>query len=102
VCAYIHIMWGFGPTLATAYTFLRFLYHTLRHTTVGRAPLDVWSVRPRDLYRTAHNVHNRQTSMPQVGFEPTTSADERPQTNALDRAITGNTLYISVYIKNKR
>jgi len=28
--------------------------------------------------------------MPLVGFEPTTSADERPQTHALDRAATGN------------
>ena len=27
--------------------------------------------------------------MPPVGFEPTFSADERPQTNALDRAATG-------------
>ena len=28
--------------------------------------------------------------MPPVGFEPTISARERPQTNALDRAATGN------------
>ena len=27
--------------------------------------------------------------MPPVGFEPTISAGERPQTNALDRAATG-------------
>ena len=27
--------------------------------------------------------------MPPVGFEPTISADERPQTYALDRAATG-------------
>ena len=27
--------------------------------------------------------------MPPVGFEPTVSADERPQTYALDRATTG-------------
>jgi hypothetical protein len=30
-----------------------------------------------------------KTSMPLVGFEPTISANERPQTNALDRAATG-------------
>ena len=36
-----------------------------------------------------HNTHNRQTSMPPVGFEPTISAGERPQTYALDRAATG-------------
>ena len=35
-----------------------------------------------------HNTHNRQTSMPPVGFEPTISAGERPKTYALDRAAT--------------
>jgi hypothetical protein len=35
---------------------------TLRHTTDGRIPLDGGSVRRRDLYLTAHNIHNRQTS----------------------------------------
>jgi len=30
-----------------------------RHTTVGRTPLDEWSVRRRDLYLTTHNSHNR-------------------------------------------
>jgi len=36
-----------------------------------------------------HNTHNRQTSVPAVGFEPTISVGERPQTHALDRAATG-------------
>ena len=31
--------------------------------------------------------------MPLVGFEPTISAGERPQTYALDRAATGNGAY---------
>ena len=66
-----------------------FLDHTQRRTTVGRTPLDEWSARPRDLYLTTHNNHNRQTPMPLVGFEPTISAGERPQTYALDRAATG-------------
>jgi hypothetical protein len=35
---------------------------TLRHTTLGRTPLDGWSARRRDLYLTTHNTHNRQTS----------------------------------------
>ena len=69
--------------------FLSFLDNTQRRITVGRTPLDVWSVRRRDLYLTTHNTHNRQTSMPPVGFEPTISACERPQTYALDRAATG-------------
>ena len=66
-----------------------FLDHTQRRTTVGRTPLDEWSVRRRDLYLTTHNTHNRQTSTPPVGFEPTISAGERPQTYTLDRAATG-------------
>ena len=69
--------------------FLMFLDHTQRRTSVGRTPLDDWSARRRDLYMTAHNTHNRQTSMPPAGFEPTISAGERPQTYALDRAATG-------------
>ena len=59
--------------------FLMFLDHT-RRTTVGRTPLDEWSAaRRRDLYLTTHDTHNRQISMPPVGFEPTISAGERPQ-----------------------
>ena len=68
---------------------MRFLDHT-RRTTVDGTPLDEWSARRRDLYlTTTHNTHNRQTSMPPVGFEPTFPAGERPQTYALDRAATG-------------
>ena len=69
--------------------FLMFLDHTQRRPTVGRTPLDEWSACRRDLYLKTHNTHNRQTSMPPVGFEPTISAGERPQTYALDRAATG-------------
>ena len=36
---------------------------TLRHTTVGRTPLDRRSAHRRNLYLTTHNTHNRQTSM---------------------------------------
>jgi hypothetical protein len=36
----------------------------IRHTTLGRTPLDEWSARRRDLYLTTHNTHKRQTSMP--------------------------------------
>jgi hypothetical protein len=70
-----------------ASSFLRFLNHTQRRSTVGRTPLDEWSARRRDLYLTTHNTHNRLTSMLPVGFEPTISAGERPQTYALDRHI---------------
>ena len=63
---------------AIASSSTRFLDHTQRRATVGRTPLDEWSVRRRDLYLTTHNTHNRQTSMTPVGFEPTIAAGERP------------------------
>ena len=55
-----------------------FLDHTLQRSTVGRTPLDEWSARCRDLYLTTHDTHNRQISMPLVGFEPKISAGQRP------------------------
>jgi hypothetical protein len=77
---YIYIIWRNSPQWARASSFTRFLDHTQRNTTVGRTPLDEWSARRRDLYLTTHNTHNRQTFMPPEGFEPTMSADGRPQT----------------------
>ena len=71
-----------------------FLDHTQRRSTVGRTPLDEWSARRRDLHLTTHNTHNRQTSMPPVGFEPTLSQQASGrQTYALDRAATGTGAY---------
>ena len=75
-------------TLASASSFTRFPDHTQRRTTVGRTPLDEGSARRRDLYLTTHNTHNRQTSLPQVGFEPTIPGSQWPQTDASDRAAT--------------
>ena len=82
-------IWRNSPQWATASSFTRFLDHTQRRTTVGRTPVGERSDQRRDLYLTAHNTHNRQTFMPPVGFEPTITAGERPQTPALDRAATG-------------
>jgi len=45
---------------------------------------------------TTHNTHNRQTSVPPVGFEPTISAGERPKTYALDRTATRIGIYTCV------
>jgi hypothetical protein len=42
----------------------------LRHTTLGRTPLDEWPARRRDLHLTSQNTHHRQTSMSPTGFEP--------------------------------
>jgi len=71
-------------------SFLMFLDHTQRRSTVGRTILDEWSARRRDLYLTTHDTHNRQTSMPPVGFEPTILAGERPLGSAY--------IYIYIYI----
>ena len=82
-------MWRCDPTRVMASYFTRFLDHTQRRKTLSRTPMDEWSASRRDLYLTTHNNHNRQTSMPPAGFEPTISAGERPQTYATDRAATG-------------
>ena len=66
--------------------FLMFLDHTQRRTTVGRTPLDERSARRRDIYLTTHDTHNRQISIPPVGFEPTISAGERPAAARLLRS----------------
>ena len=60
-----------------------------QQTDIQKTPLDERSARRRDLYLTTHDTHNRQISMPPVGFEPTISAGARPQTYALERAATG-------------
>ena len=52
-------LWLCYPMRAIASSFLRFLGHTQRRTTVGRTPLDEWSARRRDLYLTTHNTHNK-------------------------------------------
>ena len=84
--------------------FLMFLNHTQRRTTVGRTPLDEWSARRRDLYLTTHDTHNRQISMPPVGFEPTISAGERPAACVVRRCVWSRnvknwcSIYIYIYI----
>ena len=61
----------------------------LRHTTLGRTPLDERSARRRDLYLTTHGTHKRQTSMPSAAFEHAISATERLQAQGLSRTATG-------------
>ena len=90
--------WRDSPQRARPSSFTRFLYHNDAPQSVG-LPTDEWSARRRNLYLTTHNTHDRQTSMPPVGFEPTISAGEWPQTYALDRAATGTGLKKS-YILN--
>jgi hypothetical protein len=63
--------------------FRGFTITLFRQTTFGRTSLDEGSARRRDPYLTTHITHNRQTSMPTAGFEPTIPVGERPQTHAL-------------------
>ena len=107
---FINVSWRYNPLWLYFHSpvtgFSRLIFevtwaHTQRRATVGRTPLGEWSIRHRDLYLTTHNAHNRQTSMPLVGFKPTISADERPKTYALDRAATGTGKFIYVININK-
>ena len=82
-----------NPQWSRSSTFTSFLDYTQRRTTVGS--LDDVSVRRTDLYLTTHKTHNRQTYTTSVGFEPTVSVGEWPQTYALDRAATGTGFVIS-------
>jgi hypothetical protein len=51
--------------------------HSIKHTTIGRTPLDEGSARRGDLYLTTHNSHNRQTSMPPAGWIRTRNPSKR-------------------------
>jgi hypothetical protein len=44
---------------------------SVRHTTLGRTPLDKWSAQHSVLYLTTHNTHKRHKSMLLVKFEHT-------------------------------
>ena len=94
----IFFLWRCDPTQVMASSFLRFLDHTQQRTTVVRTPLDELSARRIDFYPTTNNTHNRQLSMPPVGFQPTISAGDRPQTYALDRAATGTGYFFIIII----
>ena len=59
-----------------------------RHITLGRAPLDEWSVRRSYLYLSTQTFI-RNISMSPAGFECVVPASERLQTHALNRIATG-------------
>jgi hypothetical protein len=61
---------------------------TLRHTILGRTPLDRVA-RRRDLSLTTNNTLIRETSMIPAEFESTIPGSVRLQTHALDRTATG-------------
>jgi len=57
-------LWRCGPARARASSFLRFLGHKQRRTTVGRTPLDEWSARRRDLYLTTQQSQQKNIHAP--------------------------------------
>jgi hypothetical protein len=71
---------GTGPSQYRGFT------TTLRKTTLRRTPLDEQPARHWDLYLPTQNIHNRQTSMPPVGFKSGRPASQWPHTHTLDRA----------------
>jgi hypothetical protein len=64
VCRFLPAQCRCGGLLLHAIT------QTQTHTTLGWTLLVEGSARRRDLYLTAHNIHERQMSMPLAGLEP--------------------------------
>ena len=83
---------GAGPARCRGYMI------TLRHTTLGRTPLDEWSARRRDLYLTTYDNDKRQTCPRGDSNLPSLQASG-PKTYALDRAVTGTEMAWSFYCK---
>jgi hypothetical protein len=52
------------PSLAQASSSWGFPNDWVRHTRIGRTPLEGWSAPCRDLCLTSHNSHKGQTSIP--------------------------------------
>jgi len=75
---------------------------TLRHTTVGRTPMDKWSARRRDPYQTTRNTFTRKTRMTTAGCERKILASQRPQTHDLDRAATGTETWQNIRKNSSR
>ena len=61
---------------------------TLRHTTLGRTPLDEWSARRTDVYLT-NTRHSEETFMSPAVFELAILTSEQPQIHTFARAATG-------------
>ena len=79
---------------------LRGLTITLRHTTFGRIPLDMWSVSAQTCTWQHSKFIRDRRPVPPVGFEPAIPASERPQTHATNRSATVLGLFILLTIHN--
>jgi hypothetical protein len=93
---YLEVFYGATAPSGPRPLHFRGLTITLGHTTLGRTPLGEWSSRSRDLYLTTQHSHKKQTSLPPAVLEPTISARERPQTDAIDCAATGIGMYLDM------
>ena len=82
-------LWRYGPKRAMTSSLLRLLDHTQRRTTVSKTSLDQWSARCRGLCLTEHNTRKRQTSMFPAVLKAIISGGVQPQTQAIDRSVTG-------------
>jgi len=82
-------MFVFGATAPVGQgLYINEVSRSQQRITVGKTPHGrIISSSQRPLPDKAQ--HSQQTPIPPVGFEPTISAGERPQTYALDRAVTG-------------
>jgi hypothetical protein len=79
--------WRDSAQWARVSSCMRFLTsHTTKHHSREDSSGRVISLLQRPLPENTRNTHNRQTTKPPLGFEPTISAGEGPQTYALGRA----------------
>jgi len=86
--AFLIVLWCCSPMWAMASSFLCFLDHTQRRTTVGRTPTDGWSAHRRDLF-TWQRTTLRTDKHPCIRRDSNTvSAGKRLQTHAIDRGAT--------------
>ena len=86
-------LWRCGPTWVMASSILRFLDH-IRRITLGRTPLDEWSVRRRNFWRqtsitTDKHPCPRRDSNPQS--QPASSCSPKPQTA---RPLESSSIYL--------
>ena len=74
---YMYISMARQPVVGQGFLIVEALQsHSIRHTTLGRTPLDEGSARRRHLYLTTHNTRKRQTSLPPARFEPAIPSSE--------------------------
>ena len=83
--------WPNSPQWARVPSFMRFLDHTQRRTTVSVGLLWTSDQLVAETCTWQHTIitTGRHPSIPPLGIEPINSAGESPQTYASDRAATG-------------